>query len=1561
MSLGALSLKLSTFAWVASSRGSYFSSFVALWISFHFLLCIYNIFIHPLRHYPGPPLGAATQLLNVYHIIKGDNCKYLCSLHNKYGDVVRTGPNELSFLTASAMKTIYGGKPAAAETFHKNMIANQQATGESDNLFFAVGDEHARYRRLVTPAFSESTIRAQEPMIQGYCDQMIEGLRSVSGVSHYPNKDRVVDMTPWTNFIVSDILSHMLFGKGLGCLKTAHSHPWVAAGYQALIESTYIEAAHRLWPYHSIIQYLLIPTQMRDSFQIHSAISHQKIKERAETEQPYEVDFSSFVSPFMSEQEVFDNINVIASAAGETTSSTVSSALYYLTHNPDAYQKLVAEIRGAFQVEKDITASSSASLPYLKATLRETFRIHPTIPVGLHRITPKKGRYIDNKWVPGATWVAVANLAACRSPRYWRDPERFLPERWLGAWEFDSDNRDMSAPYSIGVRNCIGMSHANTQLRIILSRLLWSFDFEAQPGNIDPHEYLEYGTWEVKPLKLRVTEMSPFILNPAEEYDLVVDRNDGLGRLFHDQVTENPDAVAVVDGDLSLTYSQLHSQSSHLALDLIQCSVSFEEPVGIVVQHGIGDVVAQLAIIYAGGTCATMDPTLQDQQIERRLRRLDARYLLVDDANKDRHLPFRQFSVSDLPIQQRGWYPVSTTLGHRTHLIHTSGTTSEPKIVQIAARSVMQVVFHAPFEPLRENDVVAHVNNSSFDVSLFDIWAPLLRGARIVVLTKAVLMDPPVMADFIKRHDITVMATTTAILNLAASTFARAFSRLRICFIGGEAANVAAIGTILDQGPPTMLINAYGPTECCVWCLAHRVTREDVQAGFVPVGMPIGRTITFIANETGNMSDEGELWIGGAGVSSGYLDQPEQNAASFTIIDNFVSPSGSPIRLYKTGDIVRRCANGQIEYIGRRDHQVKVRGFRIELAAVETALLKTSLFSQVVAMKIDAPQAAAGSMLVAYVVARDTINQPDLSKAIEALENTLPDYMIPQLELIDKLPLNSHGKVNRKELTELYRRRLDDIDVDGPQSESQGPRSTLAALWASILPTPVAPYEDTDDFFSLGGTSLQASLLISRIRGTFGIEVSLLTLYDNSTLSSLTSVIRDFQHGQSETVRNESEILVADTKIADGLPFPDGEVVDWCRDTEGRVFFTGATGFVGAFMLADLLRLPHIHQVGCLVRASDEATGRKRVRLALSKYMLWEDHFEHKLLLLPGLLEDEYLGLGPERFQEIACWASVVFHLGARVNYTQPYSLHRPANTLGTFNVVRFACAGRKKAIHYLSSISCFGPTGYINGATIVHEDEPLLPHLPALPYDHGYAQSQWVAEELLRRLIDRGFPIAIYRPGFITGHSWTGACNPDDFFSRLIHACCQIGYYPQLPNQRKEFVPVDYVSSATLHIAARISSLGHAYHIVPPFRNVSIDMDNSMELVSMFSGRPIQGVPYAEWVDRLASSPPGRLQPLEPMLAEKVLDGCTRWQLYENMPVYETKNTMEALADYRGGLEFPLFNSELVGKYLEWLQVRVVNSKPHREALNGSTNGATNGSANGAVNGFVADCSPEA
>ncbi|KAI9372462.1 hypothetical protein BJX61DRAFT_552878 [Aspergillus egyptiacus] len=1030
-------------------------------------------------------------------------------------------------------------------------------------------------------------------------------------------------------------------------------------------------------------------------------------------------------------------------------------------------------------------------------------------------------------------------------------------------------------------------------------------------------------------------------------YETFLARNEGLGEVFLRRMQDDPHARAVVDGETVLTYEQLHAQAVQLAHRLRQAGAAIEEPVGILVQHGILDAVAQVAVIYSGATCVPLDPELPDQQIQRRLNRLGTRWLLVDTPNRTRGLPFSQLVVETQYTFSPGCppptYRVQTglALGHRTHLIHTSGTTSEPKAVQILARSIVHVAAHAPDNPVTKTDVVAHGNSTSFDISLFDIWAALLQGATIAVLHKDTLLDMDAFAAAIQRYSISAMTITAPLVNLAAAANPRLFAPIRVVLMGGEAVNIQSMRKIFQAGPPEHMVNAYGPTECCAYCLAREITAGDLDEGVVGIGQAIGSNVTAVCDEEGNPvadGEEGELLVGGPCVSPGYVTDPEKNAAAFVHVPGLVDAHGQPHRMYRTGDIVRRRADGQHDFIGRRDHQVKIRGYRMELGAVENTLMETGHFSECIAMGVESTTDGAGSVLVAFTVLAPGCKASAVADATVAMKAALPRYMIPHIQPVDRIPLTSHAKVDRQQLKQWYfQRQLVLPSTSVPCKSHTSTRDQLAILWASILAIQSPTFAAADDFFQLGGSSLQASLLITLIQRIFSTKVSLLALYDHPTLAQLSSLIDAHRGTELSTVRTDNrdlDLWLADTLLADTIPYPASSSslspVDWRHATEGRVFLTGATGFVGTFLLSELLQAPYVQQVACLVRAPDPPTAQLRLRRSLAKYHLWRDDYTSKLIAIPGRLEDPHLGLSEPQYTDLAHRASVIFHLGALVNYTQPYAWHRPANVTGTLHVARLAVTGRLKGLHYCSSISCFGPTGSITGVTRVLEDGPLLPHLPALPYDHGYAQSQWVAEEMLRRLRRRGVPVAVYRTGFITGHSVTGACNAEDFFSRLMRACVAMACYPVLPGQRKEFVTVDAVARGMVDIASSVGSLGHAFHLVPGRQEDedegeeggSPDMNSTMEMLGRAAGREMLAVPYEEWVGRLAAADEetrSSLQPLLPMLAEKVKDGRTRWELYEKMPVYDNTNAVRALA---GGVKFPAMDEELMRRYLHYLGI---------------------------------------
>ena len=963
--------------------------------------------------------------------------------------------------------------------------------------------------------------------------------------------------------------------------------------------------------------------------------------------------------------------------------------------------------------------------------------------------------------------------------------------------------------------------------------------------------------------------------------------NAGLGVRLLEQMQDCPDTTAFLDDDYSISYEGLRLKAQQLANELKKHHIALEEPIGILTSPGIDHVVAQIAVLFVGGTCVPLDPSLPSKELQIRLTDAETSYLITDIENQYRFSMFEQIVVSP-ERKPDDFFSGShnglahTTIDHRTHMLYTSGTSGKPKAVQILARGIVRLMYSDFWSSVGAGDRVAHINNVSFDASIIDIWITLLCGATIVHVRKKTLLDPFAFSGYLNRRGITTMFITAALFNVIALACPCAFSGMKTLLVGGEVISTNACRLVLENGPPIRLFNVYGPTECTVFATAHEVTLLDVEAGPISLGKAIAQTDIYVLDESlgpVGPTEIGEVFIGGDGLSRGYFKRHELTNKAFVSVAG-LSPNGAPRILYRTGDLVRYNISGAIDYVCRRDNQVKINGFRIELEAVEFGLIRTGFVSAAAALKIQ-PSQEAPAILVAYVVL--TESKKEVSRDfLQRLRDYLPDYMLPRIKVIDKLPLNANGKLDRKDLTERYYSTQFERKRAYPESDSvdhqENTKSQLEKIWLEVLGHPVAKVSPLDSFFSLGGNSMQVAILIYQIKRLLKVNLSTQALYENPTLTAMATHIDDCKGGKAK-VTDEKEIWLADARLAQGLESLAGELPNWRSATEGRVFMTGATGFVGAFFLAQLLDLPEVQSVGCLVRAGDSVSGMMRIRKNLIKYNLWQELFLSKILTLAGDLADPTLGLGPTRFQEIASWASVIFHLGAHVNYTQPYSTHRSSNVIGTLNILRLTVTGRPKPLHYVSSIAAFGPTGLVTGTQRLPEDEPLLPHLEALTYDTGYSQSQWVAEEMVRGTISRGFPTAIYRPGFVLGHSTTGISNRDDFVGRLMTSCITTRTYPVLPRQRKEFVPVDYVASALLHISSSSGNLHHAYNLIPPSSNnsncTSIDLVDTFTLLDHCGQFGLRSLPYAEWVENVAldmlekGSDDHPLKPLIPMLQE--------------------------------------------------------------------------------------------
>jgi amino acid adenylation domain-containing protein len=584
-----------------------------------------------------------------------------------------------------------------------------------------------------------------------------------------------------------------------------------------------------------------------------------------------------------------------------------------------------------------------------------------------------------------------------------------------------------------------------------------------------------------------------------------VPRDACVHELFEAQVERTPGAVALVCENEEVTYAELNARANRLAHHLAGLGAGPDVRVGICLERGTGMVVAVLATLKAGGAYVPLDPEYPEERLGYMLRDSAPVVLLTQ-----RSLSAR-FDGSGVPVEvldgdASAWagQPDSNpargalTPENLAYVIYTSGSTGQPKGVMNRHRGVINLLAWGQRHwELGAGDAVLQRTSLSFDVSVRELFSPLLAGARLVLVRPGGQRDVDYLVELVRRREVsTLVLTPSQMQAFLEHPGLEGCSSLRRIVLGGESIPAGMVAELRARLPGARLYVEYGPTEASVTSTA-RICGADGEAPGAAIGKPISNTRVYLLDARGELVPAGvagELYVGGAGVARGYLGRPQLTAERF-VADPFSADPGA--RLYRTGDLGRWLADGTVEFLGRVDAQVKVRGYRIEPGEIEARLLERDGVSEAVVVARE--DGAGNRRLVAYVV-----GDAEMDALRAHLRQNLPEYMVPSaFVFLDALPLTPSGKLDRRALPapELASAAERYVAPRTPTEE------VLAGIWAELLR--LERVGVTESFFELGGHSLLATRLVSRVRQVFGVEVPLRALFEGPTVAELARVVAE--------------------------------------------------------------------------------------------------------------------------------------------------------------------------------------------------------------------------------------------------------------------------------------------------------------------------------------------------------------------------------------------------------------------------------------------------------------------
>lgn len=904
--------------------------------------------------------------------------------------------------------------------------------------------------------------------------------------------------------------------------------------------------------------------------------------------------------------------------------------------------------------------------------------------------------------------------------------------------------------------------------------------------------------------------------------------------LFEEQVRKTPSSIAIVYNETTLTYDQLNKKSNQLAHYLKKYNLKANDLIALLLSRNENMIISILGVLKSGIPYVPLEPNYPIERIKFILEDTKANIILTNETHQPKLEFFKKNSdlvsngnkyviaIDSQAIKINLAKQAETNLDKKTsstelmYVIYTSGTTGTPKGVMVKHKGVINTLYALDKvykttnnHPLKITAFTSYV----FDVSVSEFFAALLRGHELHILNNTLRKDAALIGEYINNKLINYVYLPPVLLAILPRI---EYPSLQGIIYAGEPCDKE---TGIYWSNKYKLYNYYGPTEASIYATGLEINSGQVHL----IGKPIPNTAAYVLNFNLNplpIGIVGELYLGGVGLAKGYLNQEGLTTEKF-ITNPFRNEAQKITKenehLYKTGDLVRWLPDGNIEYIGRNDFQVKIKGYRIELGEIENKLLSYPTIKQAIAVVKEHIGDKNTKYIVAYYVANTTINS---SVLYDFLAAQLPEYMLPSaLIYLNKLPITTSGKLDRNalpapEFTNIYY-------YQAPANEIE---TMVCDLFAEILRLDKVGVND--DFFRLGGDSIKAIMLSSRLQIDFNINVAdifnsktpkkiakNISFVKNNFKQRLAKIAMMYQakkphRGPSEELQNKINDYLSSVKNLPKL-YPNKGIAN--------VLLTGATGFLGCNLLHQLLMTTD-YNIFLLVRANSQVAAFDRINKKFQFYFdeKLDSFYAHRLFVFPSDIEKNDLGLSTTDYHMLATQIDSIIHSAALTKHYGEYTNFYSANVQATIRMLEFSKLTRLKDFHYISTISVLTES-YISDCEypIFTEDDSV----DMLERCNVYVRTKYEGEKEVIKYRQHGVSSNIYRVGnlaFISRNCRAQQNIEDNAFFNRIRCLVKLGVMPREMSM-EEISPADLTAQAIVKLFDKASICNKTHHVLNP------------------------------------------------------------------------------------------------------------------------------------------------